>query len=411
LKNTFGKWSGNAYGHLPLNNANPASPKIIDGPNNDYWDHVDYIINKAEELGLYMTILPSWGNHVTDDGQKIFTTENAFTYGKFVGERYKDKPVIWMMGGDRLTETEEVKNIWREMAKGVTTGVSGLNNQNAVLMSFHPYGGKSSTDTFSQNESWLDMNSQQTGHSAHGTNAAVMITHDYNLSPEKPTWDSEPFYEGWKVTGTDYYRDDYDIRTVIYWGLFAGGHGVTYGSNDVFQFWGPRTSPRLSARDYWFNLLDLPGAVQMTYLKNLMTSRPILSRIPDQDIVSSDEGMTDLHIRATRDSSGKYAFIYIPTKSQSVEVNMGKISGGQVNCWWFNPRDGKVYNQDGSPTQDPFGTYSNSGKRSFTTPNWGPDWVLVLDDKSQAFDQPGKAPSSTPSPFGENILNNPGFEE
>lgn len=34
----------NAYGHLPLDDFNPASPAVTDGPDNDYWDHVDYIV-------------------------------------------------------------------------------------------------------------------------------------------------------------------------------------------------------------------------------------------------------------------------------------------------------------------------------------------------------------------------------
>ena len=31
----------NAYGHLPLADQNPTRPAVKDGPDNDYWDHVD----------------------------------------------------------------------------------------------------------------------------------------------------------------------------------------------------------------------------------------------------------------------------------------------------------------------------------------------------------------------------------
>ncbi|MDQ3534164.1 MAG: DUF4038 domain-containing protein, partial [Bacteroidota bacterium] len=46
----------NAYGHLPLIDNDPT--KI----NNDYFEHVDFIVNKAEELGLYIGMLPTWGD-------------------------------------------------------------------------------------------------------------------------------------------------------------------------------------------------------------------------------------------------------------------------------------------------------------------------------------------------------------
>src|SRR5688500_10157743 len=37
----------NAYGHKPLINNDPAKPDVKD---EDYWDHVDYVVNKAGSL-------------------------------------------------------------------------------------------------------------------------------------------------------------------------------------------------------------------------------------------------------------------------------------------------------------------------------------------------------------------------
>ena len=36
----------------PLIDNDPTKPDVKDGPQNDYWGHVDYIVNKAEKLGL-----------------------------------------------------------------------------------------------------------------------------------------------------------------------------------------------------------------------------------------------------------------------------------------------------------------------------------------------------------------------
>src|SRR3982751_5751118 len=35
----------NLYGHLPLVDFDPSRPAVKDGPENDYWDHVDYIVD------------------------------------------------------------------------------------------------------------------------------------------------------------------------------------------------------------------------------------------------------------------------------------------------------------------------------------------------------------------------------
>jgi hypothetical protein len=49
--------TANAYGHRPLVNNDPAKPDVKDGPANDYWDHVDYIVDKANSLGLFVGFL------------------------------------------------------------------------------------------------------------------------------------------------------------------------------------------------------------------------------------------------------------------------------------------------------------------------------------------------------------------
>ena len=49
----------NANGHKPLIDNDPA--KI----NEAYFEHVDFILNEAEKLGLYVGLLPTWGVNST----------------------------------------------------------------------------------------------------------------------------------------------------------------------------------------------------------------------------------------------------------------------------------------------------------------------------------------------------------
>ena len=48
----------NPYGEIPLENDDPAKPREA------YFQHVDFIIQKAEQLGLYIGLLPTWGDKV-----------------------------------------------------------------------------------------------------------------------------------------------------------------------------------------------------------------------------------------------------------------------------------------------------------------------------------------------------------
>src|SRR5688572_18204906 len=113
----------NPYGHKPLVDNDPTKPDVKDGTQNDYWDHVDYIVNKAEKLGLTVGFLPTWGDKWNpkwaQNSKIIFNAENAAIYGEWLGKRYKDKPIIWILGGDRPIESDESKEMIRAMARGL----------------------------------------------------------------------------------------------------------------------------------------------------------------------------------------------------------------------------------------------------------------------------------------------------
>ena len=125
----------NPYGQTPLLNNDPTTP------NEAYFAHVDYVIDKAAQYGLMIGFLPTWGDKINKSGwgqgPEIFTPANARTYGRYVGNRYKNRPnIIWIMGGDRNPRAgSSDAAIWRAMAEGVQEGAGGPDK---VLMSFHP---------------------------------------------------------------------------------------------------------------------------------------------------------------------------------------------------------------------------------------------------------------------------------
>ena len=63
----------NVYGQVPLVDNDPAKP------NEEYFKHVDWVVDKADELGLTIGMLPTWGDkwHKPAGQGGIFTPENA----------------------------------------------------------------------------------------------------------------------------------------------------------------------------------------------------------------------------------------------------------------------------------------------------------------------------------------------
>jgi hypothetical protein len=124
--------------------------------------------------------------------------------------------------------------------------------------------------------------------------------------------------------------------------------------------------------------IDLPGAAQMKFVKRLIESRPFFDRIPDQSLITDALGAND-HIQATRGND--YIFVY-SSQGKKFTVNTGKISGEEINAYWYDPRNGEVKE---------IGKSAKKAQQEFTPPSsgYGKDWVLVIDDASKKFKLPG----------------------
>ncbi|MFN7996352.1 MAG: glycoside hydrolase family 140 protein [Bryobacteraceae bacterium] len=377
----------NAYGKLPLIERDPTRPAVTPGsdPSDprqyDYWDHVEYIIDQANARGMYIALLPCWGHWVngSEHERGLVTTANAQVYGEFLGRRFGRKGVIWILGGDRTpTGFEET---WRTLARGIAIGVSGKEDYSPVLMSFHPKGAETSSTWF-HNDPWLAFNIQQDGHAPEAKSRSwEKIAADYARTPIKPVLDGEPLYEDHpldfraKELG---YSFDAHVRQYAYADTFAGACGHTYGNHAVWQMYGPQRPPINGPLMYWYQAIHRPGAGQMQYLRALLESRPYLSRVPDQSIVADALQGAD-HITATRGDG--YLFVY-SAQGRKFTVRAGKISGDRLKAWWYNPRSGAAR---------AIGEFDNVNDREFTPPSegFGSDWVLVLDDVSKSFGEPG----------------------
>jgi hypothetical protein len=370
----------NAFGKLPFVNEDPTKPAVTPGEYG-YWEHVEYIIDQANARGIYIALLPSWGSWVNSGrrDRSILTPANAQAYGEFLGRRFGKKGIVWILGGDRRPAGFE--ETWRALARGIAIGVAGKEDYDAVLMSFHPPGGETSSTWFHQ-DAWLGFNMQQDGHGPPAQSRSwEKIAADYARTPVKPVLDGEPLYEDHplafraKELG---YSFDAHVRQYAYADTFGGACGHTYGNHAVWQMYEPGRTPVNGPLMYWRQAIHRPGAGQMQYVRALFESRPYLSRVPDQSIVVNElEGAG--HISATRGDG--YLFVY-SAQGRKFAVRPRKIPGDRLKGWWYNPRSGAA---------QAIGEFDNREEREFTPPSegFGSDWVLVLDDASKAFPAPG----------------------
>ncbi|MBR4995013.1 MAG: glycoside hydrolase family 140 protein [Alistipes sp.] len=377
--------ANSAYGYKPLVNRNPAQPAVVEGDNNDYWDHVDYIVAKANSLGLYVAMLPTWGRYWNDDNP-IFTPQNAEVYGRWIAERYHKYNIIWILGGDRNPDNDYKLSIIRAMARGIQS----VDKHN--LITYHPTGWETSSRWFHKDE-WLDFNSRQSGHHQR-YNSNERIMEDFRRSPSKPIMEIEPLYEDHPLEfrpDEDGHSNSWDVRRAIYWSVFYGSAGVTYGHHSVWQMYdkekgrGPINRPLME----WKEAINQPAAGQVVYLKNLILSRPYFSRVPapefivQSDVHSSVPGAGRYRFVATMDTEGSYAMVYAPL-GREFSVNTSMLKAEKITAWWYCPRTGKAQK---------IGSFANDGApRSFISPNKGEsiDWVLVLDDASKHYPAPGR---------------------
>ena len=114
---------------------------IVDTP--EYWAYVEKIVSMAEQLGLYMALLPSWGSLVKNH---LITDENVCAYVDFLAERFaKYDNIIWALGGD--IKADAYIPLYRKF------GTYLKKKMPDKLITFHPFGRCASTMWFAE-EDW-----------------------------------------------------------------------------------------------------------------------------------------------------------------------------------------------------------------------------------------------------------------
>lgn len=258
-----------------------------------YWDHLDYIVDQAARQGIYIGMVCIWGGLVKGG---LLSEEDAVKYGKFLADRYKDKPnIVWIIGGDIQGDVKT--EVWDALARSIKA------NDPNHLMSFHPRGRHTSAQWFADRE-WIDFHSYQSGHRRNGQRGAdktypipdgteeccwQFADTTFRLAPNRPVIDSEPSYEA--IPKGLHSPDEQlwtakEVRRYAWWDVMAGCAGHTYGHNAVMQF----ARPGLEGAYFldtdklpWWKAQRDEGYQSMRHLRSLMESVPYWTGVPDDN--------------------------------------------------------------------------------------------------------------------------------
>jgi hypothetical protein len=372
-------------GIAPFTTANDLST-----PNPAYFDRADSMINLAAENGMVVLLDPietiGWLPTLRANG-----ADKAFSFGQFLGERYKNFPnIIWMHGNDFQSWQNAADNA---LVQAVARGIRSVDSSHIHTVELN-YSSSGSLDS----QSWAPLIELNAAYTYFPTYAQVLT--EYNRVNFKPVFMVEANYELEHNSGTDG-GSTQNLRRQEYWAMLSGATGQLYGSAYTWQL-----------QKGWKTNLNTPGVMQLSYMKNLFISIKWHDLIPDQTHTVVTSGydnfsclvgkflahvgrkpnlILDFLIRirkysaigsittstcatTARTSDGSSVVAYLPTM-RTITVDMSKLAS-IATARWYDPTNGEYADIDGSP-------FANTGNRKFTPPgnnNSGDgDWVLVLE--------------------------------
>jgi len=328
-------------GRLPLLDSDMDA--FISKENEPYWAHVESVVSLAQDMGMYMMLLPVWGGYAKGG---FLNSENAVQYMTFLTERFnKYDNIIWSLGGDiRGDEHYEMWDVCGKTLRELSPG---------KLICYHPFGRTSSTYWFNDCE-WLDFNMFQSGHRRYdqrnlnewdeatglepwyGEDSYLYVEADLAKKPLRPVLDGEPSYEQIPQglhDGTQPYWQEHHVRRYAWWPVLAGACGHTYGDNAVMQMYGLGTNPAFSVKATWDEALHHAGSGQMMFLKDLMQEIDFVHCKPMQELLDGDIGEKEDAIRVFGNDKNIVAYNY---SGREFKLKAPK----EMDAWWYDPQSG-----------------------------------------------------------------------
>ncbi|KAK8843944.1 hypothetical protein IAR55_006736 [Kwoniella newhampshirensis] len=436
--NRDGEWP-----FFPHSNSNATSYQPdLSRPNPAYFAFIDSLTSLAASLDITLVLVPTWGRYINGGyygPPVLFDRDTAYTYGRFLGERYPFHPFVlggdsnrfWVESWSWANAASGGKDVLKDngpviesMAKGLLEGEKAARNKLVTqglieceeyipFLTYHsaqlwlPDTVETTSSAQFPDATWLGYDVVQTGHhdtyrtgekrlprwfarSSYIPIRKMYATKDKSGRP-RPIMDMEPHYENTRMgfIPEEPLWTAKDIRNGGWQAIFAGACGYTYGVNSIWQMHNaeskthPPIQPPTTAFNNWYLELDLPGAYQASLFRHIMQSLPnFFSRIPDQSFILSDtheptDGTPagDALISGMR--SEGWAMVHLPYGG-GVTIDLTKAGFGEKKswrAWWIDPRTGG---------REVFMRDAGGGvTQTFQAPSGGDqddDWLLLVEE-------------------------------
>src|ERR1019366_7800006 len=197
-----------------------------------------------------------------------------------------------------------------------------------------------------------------------------------------------PYEDFW--TSTDGARND--GYKAFQWGMFGYGYGANGTWNDTYDFsnsdWGTAYYMPGSYLK-WYDGANLPGAGQLTYLKNFYTALDWWNLTPRFNDPAWSSFADPNESLLSSESNTTYV-VYFFGSANGTGTLKGMASGIPHDASWFNPRTG-VYTDLGGLTP-------TAGQWTAPVKPDSNDWVLLVKQNPSAiFPSPANGATPTPS--------------
>lgn len=350
--------------HPPANAAGDQpflTPGDFSTPNDRYFAHADWVLERAEQLGFAVLLLPAYlGYDGGDEGWyqdlKGNSDDKLRQYGSYIGNRYKARRnIIWVYGGDYDPPEKRV-------VESIADGIRAADPD--ALGTAHDAPGTSPA-VFWAGRPWLQLDNIYTYDPAYRA-----------ASAERKQQGTMPFF----LMETSY-ENEHDIavkrvRAQAYQALLSGASGQVFGNSPIWHFDSPK--PLFPSAVSWQDALSQAGSVSMTHLWDIFSPRRWWTLEPDERNELLVGGLGEDFDRAVAAvaSDRSFALVYVPS-ARTVEIDPGRLAGPAVRGEWVEAATGAHLAVAGSPFA------SAAGRQSLATPQASSakddDWVLILE--------------------------------
>lgn len=346
-------------------------------------ENVDKKIEYLAEKGLMIACGFSWGGAILAEGR----LERYLLLAKYLVARYGAYPMIWTIAGEvpgyNQAEVKKMGDLWREVALA-TRRWDGYRHPCTV----HAAASTPVSELYFD-EDWYDFVMAQ---SAHGDFRIESDVYENYIAAHrgKPFVESECLYEGINSNeslGSRVVTPEM-LRRAAYLCIQSGGCGYTYGCNGIWELqyeadkgmWGA-----IWGSMAWYDGLELPGAGQMTVMRDFYERigwyrlRPIPHLVEvkngfgDMDapfMFSCDELRVRVTPSFTADDEMKTIVGYFKPTARGI-VLVKTLTAHSYMARWIDPADGSEHliSEDIRPT---------GGVWQLPTKPSSGDWLMLI---------------------------------